>query len=61
MNKENEQYLWDGRGEFPRTVISEMLDKGMIESVKQAWRTLEKWAEKGIYTYGVTLDLGWKQ
>lgn len=65
MTEENEKYLWDrigvpGKGEFPRTVISEMLEKGMINSVKQGWRTLEKWVRKGIYEYGITLDLGWK-
>ena len=43
----------------PREVIDAMLDEGMIESPKQAWRTLEKWLRKGIYNYGVSLDLGW--
>lgn len=65
MIEENEKYLWDrigfpGQGLFPRTVITKMVEKGMINSVKQGWRTLEKWAGKGIYNYGVTLDLGWK-
>lgn len=26
---------------------------------KQAWYYLGKWFRKGIYEYGVTLDLGW--
>jgi len=26
---------------------------------KQAWYYLEKWADKGWYNYGVTVDLGW--
>lgn len=26
---------------------------------KRAWRILEKWCDKGWYSYGVTLDLGW--
>ena len=27
--------------------------------IKRLWRYLEKWAGKGFYNYGVTLDLGW--
>jgi hypothetical protein len=66
MKRENEEYLWNrlrfADEEFvpPRDVIDEMLDKDMIQSPKQAWRTLEKWCKKGIYEYGVCLDLGWK-
>ena len=26
---------------------------------KRAWYILEKWSAKDLYTYGVTLDLGW--
>lgn len=26
---------------------------------KRCWYLLEKWARKGWYDYGVTLDLGW--
>lgn len=26
---------------------------------KRAWYLLEKWTNKGWYSYGVTLDLGW--
>lgn len=65
MKPRLEQYLWDriglaGEGIFPRDIIGEMLGKGMIESPKQAWRTLEKWSRKGFYEYGVSLDLGWR-
>ena len=66
MKKELEDYLWDRIGtpykgdKFPRDVIDEMLEKKMINSPKQAWRTLEKWVGQGIYEYGVCLDLGWK-
>lgn len=42
-----------------RDVIADMKAKGIIQSEKQAWRTLEKWNRKGKYSYGVTLDLGW--
>lgn len=43
-------------GELPRDIIADMLARGLINSPKQAWRTLEKWRD---YNYGVTLDLGW--
>lgn len=66
MNHEAEKYLWDnmnkdGHGkQFSRGVINEMVNTGMIKSPKQAWRTLEKWAAKGWYEWGSTMDLGWK-
>lgn len=61
MKYELEQYLFEQikSGQKPRTVIARMLEDGIIESPKQAWRTLEKWSDKGLYDYGVTLDLGW--
>lgn len=62
-----EKYLWDSLSPelykakpFARDIISEMVIKGLINSPKQAWRTLEKWCDKGIYEYGCCLDLGWK-
>lgn len=77
MAPELEQHLWDAipcnwfdksarktrriEGRLPRDVIKEMLDAGLIQSPKQAWRTLEKWCDKGWYNYGVTLDLGWRE
>lgn len=67
MNHEAEKYLWDninkdGHGKpFPREVINEMVRNGMIKSPKQAWRTLEKWSDKGWYDWGSTMDLGWKK
>jgi hypothetical protein len=42
-----------------REVIAGMKSSGLIASEKQAWRTLEKWARRREYSYGVTLDLGW--
>lgn len=67
MKEELERYLWNemeknGHGSpFPRDVISDMLNKKMIKSEKEAWRTLEKWLRKDIYDYGCSLDLGWKK
>lgn len=46
-------------GQSPRDVIAYMKSSGLIQSEKQAWRTLEKWCRKNTYEYGVTLDLGW--
>ena len=67
MKIEIEQYLWNKIGNagehpivFPRDIIGTMLKDGIIQSPKQAWRTLEKWCRKGLYTYGVCLDLGWR-
>ena len=66
MNRDLEKYLWDEIGKnsrfkpWPRDVIDKMLKAGLIESPKQAWRTLEKWCDKGWYDYGSCLDLGWK-
>ena len=62
MKKPIEDYLQSRikeSGLWPRDIIQEMLDVGMINSPKQAWRTLEKWNNKRLYDYGVTLDLGW--
>lgn len=70
MSPENETYLWDriklpgapsDALRSPRDVIDEMLAAGMIQSPKQAWRTLEKWSDRGLYNYGVCLDLGWRE
>lgn len=47
------------KGECCRYIIQDMLDKKLINNPKQAWRTLEKWVRKGLYNYGVALDLGW--
>lgn len=70
MKKECEDYLWDHiifigdmpnyHNRFPRDVINEMIELGMIKSPKQAWRTLEKWSDKGLYEWGSIMDLGWK-
>ena len=40
----------------PRDLINE---PGFPIPHKQAWYYLEKWVHRGIYEYGVTLDLGW--
>lgn len=63
-----EKYLWDNisyvgdRPYFsPYDIIKKMIEYKMINSPKQAWRTLEKWTDKGIYNYGSRLDLGWKE
>lgn len=41
-------------GAWPRDAIHELQ---LVP--KAAWRTLEKWARKGWYEWGVVLDLGW--
>ncbi len=68
MNKELENHLWnrirecgDTISKSPRDIIEDMVNSGMIQSPKQAWRTLEKWCRKNKYNYGVCLDLGWKE
>ncbi len=66
MRHELEKYLWDRMGKpykcepFVRHIIDEMIKLNMINSPKQAWRTLEKWASKDLYCWGSCLDLGWK-
>lgn len=68
MKPDLEAYLWErirnlGDGKeipWPRQVISGMVNDGMIANAKQAWRTLEKWCNKGIYEFGTTLDMGWR-
>lgn len=73
MKKVLEDYLWDeigdprnelewhsGYNRFHRDVINEMIEKGWINSPKQAYNTLNKWIKKGIYEYGSCFDLGWK-
>lgn len=46
-------------GQTPRDVIACMKSTGLIQSEKQAWRTLEKWSRRREYDSGVSLDLGW--
>lgn len=41
-------------GKSPRELINEL-----PINHKRAWYILRKWSGKGIYNYGVTLDLGW--
>lgn len=65
MSPDNERYLWENirfcdEGPMPREVIARMVLSGMIKNPKQAWRTLEKWAGKHWYEYGVNIDLGWR-
>jgi hypothetical protein len=71
MRADLEKYLWKrirvlgavsySDDELPRTIIADMKQQGLIQSEKQAWRTLEKWTRRGAYNYGVTLDLGWRE
>ena len=42
------------RGEPIRDIINEV-----PINYKRCWYLLGKWADKGWYEYGVTLDLGW--
>lgn len=68
MKVELEKYLWESiptledycDRESPRDVIHRMIQLGMINNAKQAWRTLDKWSSKGLYDWGVCQDLGWK-
>lgn len=46
----------DGKELTPRSVISSL---GCAVHPKRAHRWLEKWADRGLYEYGVCLDLGW--
>jgi hypothetical protein len=48
-------------GKTPREVIARLKTEGKIASEKQAFATLLKWAGKGRYSYGVTMDLGWME
>ena len=61
MTRDLETSLWDHvkAGGKAREWIQSALDDGRIASPKQAWATLEKWTDKGLYDYGVALDLGW--
>ena len=47
------------KGIPPYQIINQMLEKGTIQNPKQAWATLEKWDDKGIINYGVSLDFAW--
>jgi len=63
MKKEDEIYFWNRikaagytTAATPRDIINE---SDFPLHHKRAWYLLQKWADKGWYTYGVTLDLGW--
>ena len=51
-------FLVPERGLMPRDIIRILEEYGQIHH-KRAWYLLGKWSDKGLYTYGVTLDLGW--
>lgn len=61
MKPELEQHLRQRLSESacPRDVIEDMVASGLIQSPKQAWRTLEKWIGRDEYEFGVCIDLGW--
>lgn len=68
MRHDLEKYLWDNFGldelrqkPFAVDVIADMLKKGMIKNEKQAYRTLEKWNDKGWVNYGTSLRCCWKE
>lgn len=43
-----------------RTTPRDLINSDKINiNYKRAWYLLEKWCSKGLYEYGVTLDLGW--
>lgn len=44
----------------PREWGNQALEDGRINNYRQMVRALEKWSRKGLYDYGVSLDLGWK-
>ena len=48
--------FWVDIKETPREVINR---DSFIMPHKRAWYLLQKWASKGWYDYGTTLDLGW--
>ena len=43
-------------GILPRQIINALA--GTIPC-KRCWYYLDKWARRGFYSYGVTLDMGW--
>lgn len=49
-------YLKCHDGIRPRDLINK---DGFYIVTKRAWYLLEKWSGKGLYNYGVALDLGW--
>lgn len=44
------------KGIMPRAVVN-MLNETIPH--KRCWYYLKKWCDRGFYSYGVTLDLGW--
>jgi hypothetical protein len=61
MTRELEESLFAHivSGNRARDWIVQALADGRINAAKQAHRTLEKWTNKGLYDYGVALDMGW--
>jgi hypothetical protein len=42
------------------TSVRELINRpDFFMNYKRAWYVLGKWADKGWYEYGVSLDLGW--
>ena len=56
---EAQLHTWLRQKGTPRDWAKKALAEGWINSEKQVHATLEKWARKGLYEWGVCLDLGW--
>lgn len=74
MKKILEDYLWsylpdqdqirkqldNGSRKWAVDVIEDMVRLGWIQSPKQAYRTLEKWNDKGLIDWGTSIKCCWK-
>lgn len=59
LELERELWEWIAEGRMARDKITAMVREKRIENRLQAQRTLEKWGEKGLYDWGVAVDMGW--
>jgi hypothetical protein len=59
MAKDDETLLWES---FPDSIAQTPRDAGKILGIpaKRVCYLCSKWEKKGLYEYGVSIDLGWK-
>ena len=58
--KPDEQWLFEQiKNKHDNEFVRDIIARQTVIPVKRCHYILEKWTIKGIYDYGVTLDLGW--
>jgi len=67
MDIESAKYLWDQmsvsgiQGRLPVDIAEEMVGRGMIASVDEAYVMIGVWTDMGACSFGVSLRTAWRE